>query len=303
VCYLVPSGMRLLYSSHLVSLNLPINHRFPIHKYRIIYEQLRADCAPWLVPAVVAHDDELALIHGDEYIHAVASGGLSKQAVRRLGFPWSPELNQRARTSVGGTLSALVWAVHHGAAGHLAGGTHHSFADRGEGYCVFNDLAIAAVFAQQTYGFIRIAIIDLDVHQGNGTAALFQDNETVFTLSVHGRRNYPFRKERSTLDVELEDNCTDSPYLRALENALSVVEQYQPQLILYQAGVDSLAGDQLGRLALTHHGLQQRNDLVYRLAKQLGVPLVVTLGGGYHRDTTQSIRAHVDVFQQLMAAF
>jgi acetoin utilization deacetylase AcuC-like enzyme len=204
---------------------------------------------------------------------------------------------------VGGTLAALAWAVHTGAAGHIAGGTHHAFRDRGEGFCVFNDLAAAICVARRDHGLPRAAIIDLDVHQGNGTAAIFRDDRDVFTLSLHGKRNFPFVKETSTLDIALEDATSDAAYLETLGRALGEVARFRPDLILYQAGVDVLAGDRLGRIALSHAALERRNESVFALAKRLDVPLVVTLGGGYGRDIEDSVRAHVDVYRGLVHAY
>jgi acetoin utilization deacetylase AcuC-like enzyme len=246
--------------------------------------------------------EDLALAHDPSYLAAVRDGALDAAAVRRLGFPWSEALVARSRRSAGGTLAALAWAMEHGAAGHMAGGTHHAFRDRGEGFCVFNDLAIAARAARRDHAALRLAVVDLDVHQGNGTAALLRGDPGAFTLSLHGARNYPFEKERSSLDVGLPDGCDDATYLRALDEALEAVAGHRPELILYQAGVDALAGDRLGRLALSHEGLLRRDARVYALAERLGARLVVTLGGGYGRDLEATIAAHANVFLGLAAA-
>jgi acetoin utilization deacetylase AcuC-like enzyme len=292
--------MRLVYSENLFSLQLPTGHRFPVGKYRRIYDHLALNHERLLQFAGRAALDDLRLIHDVPYIDAVEDGTLDPRVVRRLGFPLSPELADRSRRSVGGTLTALSWAVAHGAAGHLAGGTHHGFRDRGEGYCVYNDIAVAIAVARRDHGLQRIAVVDLDVHQGNGTAAIFADDPAVFTLSLHGERNYPFRKERSTLDVGLPDRCDDGTYLRALDEALEQVAAFRPELIFYQAGVDVLDGDSLGRLALTLDGTRRRNRRVYALARRLAVPVAVTLGGGYHRDIALSIAAHVAVYEDLI---
>jgi acetoin utilization deacetylase AcuC-like enzyme len=182
----------------------------------------------------------------------------------------------------------------------MAGGTHHSFRDRGEGYCVFNDLAVAIAVARRDHGVRRAAVVDLDVHQGNGTAALFENDRDVFTLSLHGAKNYPFRKERSSLDVELPDGCDDATYLRALDEALEHVSAHRPELLLYQSGVDALAGDRLGRLALTHQGLRARDRRVFDLARRRRVPVVVTLGGGYGRNPEATVEAHANVYRGLV---
>jgi acetoin utilization deacetylase AcuC-like enzyme len=209
----------------------------------------------------------------------------------------------RARRSVGGTLAALAWAFAYGAAGHIAGGTHHAFADRGEGFCVFNDIAVAIAVARRDHGVNRVAVVDLDVHQGNGTASIFAKDPDVFTLSLHGARNYPFKKETSALDIALLDGCDDDTYIEALVPALDRVRAHRPEIIFYQAGVDALAGDRLGRMALTHEGLARRDVLVFGLARSLGIPIVTTLGGGYGRDIEKSVAGHVSVYQRLIAAF
>lgn len=293
--------MRLI-SSEGDALTLPAGHRFPIGKYLRVTEILRREHPDLLQDAPRAPWEDLALVHDPAYLAAVRGGALDPASVRRLGFPWSDALVSRSRRSTGGTLTALAWAFAHGAAGHMAGGTHHAFRDRGEGFCVFNDLAVAVAVARRDHAIERVAVIDLDVHQGNGTAAIFAGDPGVFTLSLHGARNYPFRKERGSLDVELPDGCEDGQYLGALDKALEEVPAHRPELILYQAGVDGLAGDRLGRLALTHRGLRRRDARVFALARRLGVPIVVTLGGGYGRDIEATIAAHANVYRGLWEA-
>jgi acetoin utilization deacetylase AcuC-like enzyme len=291
--------MRLFHSND-DPIVLPDGHRFPAAKYAAVEALVRRE-HPRLVEGVDrARVDDLALVHAPDYLAALTAGTLEGGAIRRLGFPWGPELVQRSRRSVGGTLAALDWAMAHGAAGHMAGGTHHAFADRGEGFCVFNDLAVAARVARRDYHVDRLAIVDLDVHQGNGTAALLAGDAGVFTLSLHGARNYPFVKQRSSLDVELPDACDDATYLRALDPALEAVAAHRPELVLFQAGVDPLVGDRLGRMALTEGGLRARDVRVFDLARRLRVPIVVTLGGGYGRDLAPTIRAHAAVYLGLV---
>jgi acetoin utilization deacetylase AcuC-like enzyme len=269
----------------------------------MLYDLFAAEPGARLVRAAPAGDGDLGLAHDPAYVAAVRAGALPAAALRRLGFPWSAGLAERAFYSVGGTLAALAWAFEEGAAGHLAGGTHHAFRDRGEGFCVFNDLAVAAAVARRDRGVRRLAVVDLDVHQGNGTAALLAGDPDAFTFSLHGARNYPFHKEASSLDVDLPDGCDDGAYLRALDAALERVAAHRPELVLYQAGVDPLAGDRFGRLALTPAGLQARDGRVFALARRLGAPLVVTLGGGYHPDVRVSVGAHAEVFRGLARAF
>ncbi|RYE92518.1 MAG: histone deacetylase, partial [Myxococcales bacterium] len=270
--------MKLVFSENLYTLWLPTGHRFPIGKYRRLYDTLAPAHERLMQQAGRASLDDLRLVHTEGYIRSIEDGTLDPKVARRLGFPLTPELADRSRRSVGGTLAALDWAMEQGAAGHLAGGTHHGFIDRGEGYCVYNDVAVAVAVARRDHGVRRVAIVDLDVHQGNGTAAIFAADPDVFTLSLHGERNYPFRKEQSTLDVGLPDGCDDAAYLAALDRALEPVAAFRPELLIYQAGVDVMAGDSLGRLALSLDGTRRRNVRVYRLARRLGVPIVVTLG-------------------------
>lgn len=294
--------MKLVFTENMHHLMLPAGHKFPLGKYDRIHAALSAELPGALLLGAPASVSDLVLVHDPAYVAAVRDGTLDAARVRRLGFPWSESLVVRATRSVGGTLAALAWAMELGAAGHIAGGTHHAFRDRGEGFCVFNDLAVAVEVAMRDHGVARVAIVDLDVHQGNGTAAIFEGDPRVFTLSLHGARNYPFQKERSTRDVALPDRCDDTTYLRALDEALEEVVAFRPELVLYQAGVDGLAGDRLGRMELTLAGLERRDARVYAAAKRLGVPLVATLGGGYGKDIERTIAGHVGVYRGLVRA-
>ncbi len=279
---------------------LPPGHRFPIEKYRLLRELLleRAILHPEeLEEAPLASKDELLAAHTDQWVEAVFEGTLDAMTQRRIGLPWSPELVLRSRASVGGTLRAARWALEHGIAGNLAGGTHHAFSDRGEGYCVFNDLAVATRVLQREGRVRRIAIVDLDVHQGNGTAEIFEGDPTVFTFSMHGEKNFPFRKTVSTLDVNLPDGCDDALYLRTLRKHLpEVLDESTPDLLLYQAGVDPLAEDSLGRLSLTFEGLKARDREVLQAAKERHIPLVLTMGGGYSKPIDHSLEAHANTY-------
>lgn len=295
--------MRLVYTENLHALALPVGHRFPISKYARIVATLDAEHPGLLQLGTPASWEDLLLVHEPRYVAAVRDGTLTPTEVRRLGFPWSEMLVTRSRRSVGGTLAALSWAVQTGAAGHIAGGTHHAFRDRGEGFCVFNDIAVAIRVARRDLGIRRVAVVDLDVHQGNGTANIFAGDPEVFTLSVHNAHNYPFRKETSSLDVALPDGVTDADYLRALESALEHVHDHRPELVFYQAGVDGLAGDRLGRMALSHDGLRRRDARVCAFAQRLSVPLVVTLGGGYHPAIDPTVEAHCNVYRELVRAY
>lgn len=298
--------MHAYYADHFV-LPLPEGHRFPMAKYRMLREHLQQDLPDltWC-EAPAASEAELTLAHTPDYVRAVNQGLLSPTALREIGFPWSPAMAERSRRSVGGTVAACRAALRSGVAGNLAGGTHHAYADRGGGFCVFNDLAVAArqLQAEWVQGQgpaaprLQVAVIDLDVHQGNGTARLFEGDDSVFTLSLHGARNFPFQKEHSDLDVELPDGCGDDAYLLALEQALDeLAQRFRPQFVLYLAGADPHVGDRLGRLALSHDGLEARDRRVFDWAWQQRLPLAFAMGGGYGRDLQDTLRAQRTTWQ------
>jgi acetoin utilization deacetylase AcuC-like enzyme len=244
------------------------------------------------------------LVHTPEYVARLFSGTLSEAEQRRLGFPWSEELLIRSRASVGGTLAAARWALDRGIGGNLAGGTHHAFADRGEGFCVFNDLAVAIRALQAERKIERAVVVDLDVHQGNGTAEIFANDPAVFTFSIHGKHNYPFHKTRSSRDVALEDETGDDEYLRLLgEHLPEVLDLAEADIVFYQAGVDPLADDALGRLALTAEGLRRRDELVFREVARRSLPVVLTMGGGYARPISRTVEAHVATYQAAREVF
>lgn len=286
---------------------LPPGHRFPLPKYRLIRERLLGDATlreADFTPSQPVELDALLLVHDRAYVDAVTSGGLTEAEIRRLGFPWSEQLVSRSRASVAGTLAAARDALSNGIAGNLAGGTHHAFADHGEGYCVFNDHAVAFRVLQLEGRVDRAVIVDLDVHQGNGTAAIFAADESVFTFSMHGARNFPFRKQRSSLDVELGDGCEDAEYLALLSRHLpAALDAARADILFYQGGVDPLAGDALGRLRLTHAGLRARDRMVLAAARDRGIPVVLTLGGGYARPVEASVEAHCGTYREARAVF
>ncbi|MGE0811698.1 MAG: histone deacetylase [Vicinamibacterales bacterium] len=289
--------MRAFYSDHFV-LPLPEAHRFPMAKYARLRERVVTDgvLAPGqLVEAPLAAWDEIRLVHVPAYVAAVASGALPADVQRRIGFPWSPGMVERSRRSVGATIAAARAALVDGVAANLAGGTHHAFADRGEGYCVFNDVAVATRALQRETRVDRVAVIDLDVHQGNGTAAIFRDDPSVFTFSMHGARNYPFRKEQSDLDVELADGTADAEYLAELDRHLSaVLDRHRPALAFYLAGADPFAGDRLGRLDLSMEGLAARDRMVFERCRLARIPVAVTMSGGYAPDVEDIVAIHVN---------
>jgi len=276
-------------------------------KYRLLRERLideRTLRPDDLIASEPIALDALLLAHERAYVDAVVYGELADDAVRRLGFPWSKELVQRSRASVGGTVAAARTALGEGIAGNLAGGTHHAFADHGEGYCVFNDHGVAIRLLQLEGVIERAVIVDLDVHQGNGTAAMFAGDESVFTFSMHGARNYPFRKQRSSLDVELPDGCEDDEYLGLLARHLpEVLDAHRADILFYQGGVDPLAQDALGRLRLTHAGLRSRDRMVLSAARDRDLPVVLTLGGGYAKPVDASVEAHCGTYREANAVF
>jgi acetoin utilization deacetylase AcuC-like enzyme len=276
-------------------LPLPDGHRFPMEKYRLLRESLLA--AGVLGPADLAvppaaSDAELATAHDPGYVARVVAGTLERAEVRRIGFPWSPALVERCRRSVGGTLAACRAALEDGVAANLAGGTHHAFADRGEGYCVWNDVAVALRVLLGEGRIERAAVLDLDVHQGNGTAALFAAEPRVFTLSLHGRHNFPFHKETSDLDCELPDGCGDDEYLATLEHGLVAALEPRPDLAVYLAGADPFEGDRLGRLGLSKAGLLARDRAVLDACARAGVPLAIVMAGGYAHDVSDTVAIH-----------
>jgi acetoin utilization deacetylase AcuC-like enzyme len=276
---------------------LPPGHKFPLAKYRMLRDELSDDGRFRLQPASLADYDAVLRVHGTDYVRGFLDGSLDPLVMRRIGFPWSRELVDRTLASVGSTLLAMRTALKFGFGGTLAGGTHHAYKNEGSGFCVFNDLAIAIAAARAEANVERAAIIDLDVHQGDGTASLLGGDAGIFTLSLHGERNFPFRKQRSTLDVPLPDGTGDEEYLLALQNALRRVWDFGPQLVLFQSGVDGLATDRLGRLALTRAGLARRDALVIGETCKAGLPLVITLGGGYSDPIEDTVAAHAQTFR------
>jgi len=276
-------------------------------KYRLLRERLVAEGvlgAQELEESEVIDRPSLLLAHTPEYLDAVFSGTLSEPEQRRLGFSWSEALVARSRASVFGTVAAARAALRDGLAGNLAGGTHHAHADRGTGFCVFNDIAVAARTLQREGLIDRALVVDLDVHQGDGTAAIFAGDESVFTFSMHGARNFPFHKQRSSLDVELADGCGDSEYIATLEEHLpAVLDRARPDVLFFQAGVDPLEHDLLGRLKLTEAGLQLRDRIVASASRDRGIPLVLTLGGGYARPIALSVDAHLGTWREARSAF
>jgi acetoin utilization deacetylase AcuC-like enzyme len=281
--------------------HLPDGHRFPMEKYDLLPEMLLYDGTltqdDFFAPVALT-EEQILRTHSAAYWNKLKSGTLSKHEIRALGFPFHPSLVERGRHISQGTLSCAKYALDEGVALNIAGGTHHAYADRGEGFCMFNDFAIAAnelLFE----GIVRkIMIVDLDVHQGNGTAKIFEHHEDVFTFSMHGEHNYPLKKEKSDVDVGVKDGINDDEYLTLLSEKLPYLfETFQPELVFYLSGVDVLASDKLGRLALTKEGCKARDRYVFELCHLNNVPVAVSMGGGYSKDIADIVDAHANTFR------
>lgn len=296
----------LAWASDHWSFPLPPGHPFPLEKYRLVRERLLADgvLAPeWISASDAAPREWLAAAHEAEYLDRTFGEGWTAAEVRRLGLPWSRELVQRASAAVFGTVMASRAALEHGIAGNLAGGTHHAFFDRGEAYCLFNDVAISIALLRRDGHAQYPFVLDLDVHQGNGTATMFATDTSVFTFSLHARHNYPTQKQRSTLDVELDDAAGDDAVLAALDaHVPAALDAHAPDLVFYQAGVDALHTDRLGRLRMTHQGLIERDRRVFAWLEERRLPVVIMLGGGYGRPIETTVEAHCNVWRAARAA-
>ena len=295
--------MKAFYSDTFV-LPLPEHHRFPMAKYRLVRERLLDErvLSPddLCVPDAIGWD-ELRLVHDAAYVHAVATGTIPPDMQRRIGFPWSPMMVERSRRSVGATIAAArhVLGTSAGVAANLAGGTHHAFRDRGEGFCVFNDVAVAAAVLLRDGAIARALVVDCDVHQGNGTAAIFRGEPAVFTFSLHGEKNFPFRKEVSDLDVTFADGAGDDEYLSALAVHLPrVLDVHRPHIVFYLAGADPYEGDRLGRLKLSIDGLRARDRFVFETCRDRGVPIALTMSGGYARDIDAIVTIHCNTIRE-----
>lgn len=293
--------MKVFYSDPF-TFPLPETHRFPLAKYRMLRERVAAwsyDTGVELLLAPRATRDELLLVHTPAYVDAFCAGSLDALAQQRIGFPWSHELVERSLRSCGGTLAAARTALVEGAATYLAGGTHHARADRGAGYCVFNDCAVGARIVQREGGCERVLVVDTDVHQGDGTAAIFADDPSVFTFSIHGSDNFPADKARSDLDIALPSRCGDEAYLAALQSGLAeAVTRSRPQFVFYLSGADPLVGDRLGKLAVSADALRRRDAMVFATLRMLAAPWVTVMGGGYGLDLERT----VDVYEATVLA-
>jgi acetoin utilization deacetylase AcuC-like enzyme len=296
--------MRVSHHPH-YALRLPEGHPFPMSKYTLVRRRL-IECGT-LAPGQIIEPCEveraaLERVHSSAYLDKLAVGDLSQAEQRRLGIPWSAALWRRARLAVQGTLDAARRALAEGVSGNLAGGTHHAFPDHGEGFCVLNDVAVAIRALQEEGAIAQALVVDLDVHQGNGTAAIFADEPRVFTFSMHGARNYPLEKLKSTLDVELPDGTGDEEYLRLLAAHLArILRSFRPDIVFYLAGVDVAAGDRYGRLALSAAGIRARDREVIGTARSAGLPLVLTMAGGYAASPERTAELHAIAYEEAAA--
>jgi acetoin utilization deacetylase AcuC-like enzyme len=292
--------LKLFYHDHFV-LPLPEGHRFPMPKYLLLRQRVVEAglvSAEELQTAPAATDEELHRAHSPEYVRRMQAGEMTAAEMRRIGFPWSPAMVERSRRSVGSTIAACRAALDEGLGINLAGGTHHAGWDFGQGYCVFNDSAVATRAMQAEGRVKRVVILDCDVHQGNGTAAIFANDPTVFTFSIHGAKNFPFQKEQSDLDIPLDDDADDPIFLDALEWGVpQAIERAGADLAIYLAGADPYAGDRLGRLAVTKRGLAQRDRFVLEQCRQAALPVAIAMAGGYGREIQDTVDIHFQTVQ------
>lgn len=292
--------MRVYFCDHF-EVVLPPKHRFPMHKYGLLRQRLLSEGLVResdLIPAQAAPLEDIHAVHDAGYVQGFLSGSLDRKVIQRIGFPWSEAMVMRSLGSVGSTLGAVEAALEDGISGSLAGGTHHAYRDFGSGYCVFNDLAVAARRLLDRGAVRRVLVFDVDVHQGDGTASIFEDDDRVFTCSMHGEKNFPSRKTKSDLDVPLPDGTGDEEYLAHLDRALDEsMERARPDLVLYQGGVDVLGDDHLGRLALTQAGVFERDRRAIGRFRGEGLPVALTLGGGYAQPIGASVEAYVGTYR------
>ncbi len=298
-------GPRFYYPD-IADMPLPEGHRFPGGKYRMLRERIASEGTlggASLLPSPSATREELLRAHSETYLDSVLTGTVQPDIMRRIGLPWSETLVARSRATVGGSLAAARAALEHGISGQLAGGTHHAHRDFGSGFCVFNDLAVTALTLLDEGRFARVAIVDLDVHQGDGNAAILGADPRVFTLSVQGARNFPFRRVPSTLDVELPDGTGDDAYLAALREPLERVLAFRPDIILYLSGADPLREDTLGRLSLSLAGLAARDSLLLETCRSAGIPVSIAVGGGYAKPIDLTVTAYANTFESARRVF
>lgn len=299
------NNYKLFYSPHYYA-DIGEDHVFPIRKFELVRDKLLAEgtlLEKEIIEPQPAKIEDLRLVHTEDYVNRLRAGTLDKKEVRRLGLPWSQSLVRRTFLAVSGTINASFHALETGISSNLAGGTHHAFPDKGEGFCVLNDVAIAVRVLQRENSAKRFLIVDCDVHQGNGTAFIFRDEEEIFTFSMHGEKNYPLFKEKSNLDIELRDGTSDAEYLETLSEALPRIFMHDPDIVFYLGGADPFENDKLGRLALTFDGLMKRDEMVLKFAKEREVPIVTTMSGGYAKDINDTVEIHVNTIRAVKKVF
>jgi acetoin utilization deacetylase AcuC-like enzyme len=292
--------LKAFYTDHFV-LPLPAGHRFPMEKYSRLRDLVGSQTGIELAEAPSATDTQILYAHDPSYLIKVIEGTLSAQEQREIGFPWSTQMVERSRRSAGATVAAAKTAWQEGIATNLAGGTHHAYRDTGSGFCVFNDSAIAARTLQKEINpSLKVAVIDLDVHQGNGTAAILQNDDSIFTLSIHGENNFPFKKEQSDLDVGLADGCNDEIYLHSLSTALDQLDsRFKADCLIFLAGADPHEGDRLGRLNISKDGMRLRDEMVFQYALDRQLPIAFSMAGGYGKEIESTVDIH---FQTIKTA-
>ena len=281
-------------------------HVFPIRKFELVRNKLLAEGTlrpDELIEPRPASIEDVLLVHTEDYVSRLCNGSLTPKEIRRLGLPWSESLVRRSFYAVGGTLAATEASLAEGYGSNLAGGTHHSFPDRGEGFCVLNDVAVGVRAMRARKLIRRAAIVDCDVHQGNGTATIFSGDDDTFTFSIHGANNYPLFKAQSSLDVELPDRSTDDEYLECLAHHLPAVFSHDPEIIFYLAGADPYSGDKLGRLGVSIEGLRARDRFVLRECYEREVPVVTVMSGGYGKDINDTIEIHCNTIRMVKDVF
>ncbi len=293
--------MKAFYTDHFV-LPLPSGHRFPMEKYSKLRNLVSHLEGVKLVEAPAASDTQILYAHDPQYLMNIIEGNLSTREQREIGFPWSQKMVERSRRSAGATVAACKTSLTEGVAVNLAGGTHHAYRDRGSGFCVFNDSAIAARALQKEINpKLKIAIIDLDVHQGNGSAAILQNDSSIFTLSIHGENNFPFKKEISNLDFGLPDACNDQTYLEALNHCLDELDsRFKPDSLIFLAGADPHEDDRLGRLNISSEGMRLRDETVLRYAFDRKLPIAISMAGGYGKEMTSTVNIHFQTIKTAM---
>lgn len=290
--------MKAFYADHYV-LPLPAGHRFPMEKYKKLRDLVSQLDGVQLENAPTITDTQILYAHDASYLIKILQGSLGPQEQREIGFPWSPQMVERSRRSAGATLAASKTALKEGIAANLAGGTHHAYRGKGSGFCVFNDSAIAArALQKEIHPKLKVAIIDLDVHQGNGTASILENDPSIFTFSIHGESNFPFTKEVSDLDVGLPDETGDEPYLAALHHGLEVIsKRFKPDFMIYLAGADPHEGDRLGKLNISTDGMRQRDECVFQFGLDHQIPIAFSMAGGYGKEIQTTVDIHFQTIQ------